>query len=208
MDYDQTEIAASYEKARALAPETVRLWRHLLSTHLDSTDVSRIIDLGCGTGRFSEILAGHFGVQVIGIDPSQKMVDQARRKPATPNVSYRQGSAEALPLTDGSADLVWMSMICHHLIDPSSTAKECHRILRPGGYVCIRNTTRESDFPHRHFFPGLQALIDSELPSWRDIDSVFTAGGFTQVVHQVVIQITAPDWQTFIENRPCAPTRS
>jgi ubiquinone/menaquinone biosynthesis C-methylase UbiE len=199
MDYDETDIAATYDKARALAPETVRLWRGLLSAHVGRSDISLVVDLGCGTGRFTEILAEHFGVQVIGIDPSQKMVDQARRKPATVNVIYRQGCAEALPLSDGSADLVWMSMVYHHLIDPSSTAKECHRVSRPGGYVCIRNTTRDSDFPHRHFFPGLQARIDSELPSWQDIESVFTAGGFTQLVHQVVTQITAPDWQTFIE---------
>jgi ubiquinone/menaquinone biosynthesis C-methylase UbiE len=199
MDYDETDIAASYDKARALAAETVRLWRDLLSAHVSRSDISLVLDLGCGTGRFSEILAEHFGVQVIGIDPSQKMVDQARRKATTENVIYRQGSAEELPLPDGSADLVWMSMVYHHLVDPSSTAKECHRVLRPGGYVCICNTTRESDFPHRHFFPGLQALIDSELPSWRDIESVFTAGGFTQVVHQIVTQITAPDWATFIK---------
>jgi hypothetical protein len=38
-------------------------------------------------------------------------------------------------------------------------------VLRQGGYACIRNGTRESDFPHRHFFPGLQALINSDLPS-------------------------------------------
>jgi ubiquinone/menaquinone biosynthesis C-methylase UbiE len=92
MDYDKTEIAATYDEARALAPETVRLWQDLLSVRIDRAAISLVIDLGCGTGRFSELLAAHFGVQVIGIDPSQKMVDQARRKPATGNVVYRQGS--------------------------------------------------------------------------------------------------------------------
>ena len=80
MDYDKTEVAASYDRARALAPEAVRLWQDLLSVHIDSAAISLVIDLGSGTGRFSELLAAHFGVQVIGIDPSHKMVDQARRK--------------------------------------------------------------------------------------------------------------------------------
>jgi hypothetical protein len=71
--------------------------------------------------------------------------------------------------------------------------------LRQGGYVCIRNGTRESDFPHRHFFPALRALIDSDLPSRRDIASSFLAGGFTPIVHQVVTQVTAPNWPSFIE---------
>jgi SAM-dependent methyltransferase len=70
MDYDKTEIPTTYDKARALAPETLRLWQDLLSVHTDRADMSLVIDLGCGTGRFSEILAAHFGVQVIGIDPS------------------------------------------------------------------------------------------------------------------------------------------
>ncbi|SRR5216683_2504821 len=199
MDYDKTEIATAYDKARALAPETRRLWQDLLAVHIDRAAISLVIDLGCGTGRFSELLAAHFGVRVIGIDPSHKMVDQARRKPATGNVVYRQGSAEALPLPDGCADLVFMSMVYHHLTDPTAVARECHRVLRPGGYACIRNGTRESDFPHRHFFPALRALIGSDLPSRRDIEPVFAAGGFTLVVHQVVTQVTAPDWPSFIE---------
>src|SRR6202035_5199985 len=98
MDYDKTEIPTTYDKARALAPETRRLWRDLLSVHIDRTEMSLVIDLGCGTGRFSELLAAHFGVQVIGIDPSQKMVEQARRKPMIGDVTYCQGTADALPL--------------------------------------------------------------------------------------------------------------
>jgi len=175
MDYDKTEIATNYHKARALAPQTARLWQDLLSAHIDRSVISLVIDLGCGTGRFSELLAAHLGVQVIGIDPSQKMVDQARQKPATGNVVYRQGSGEALPLPDGCADLVFMSMIYHHLTDPTAVARECHRVLREGGYACIRNGTRETDFPHRYFFPALRALIDSDLPS-RDIEAAFGAG--------------------------------
>ena len=50
MDYDQTEIAATYDKARTLAPETVWLWRDLLSIHIDRDALSLVIDLGCGTG--------------------------------------------------------------------------------------------------------------------------------------------------------------
>jgi ubiquinone/menaquinone biosynthesis C-methylase UbiE len=89
MDYDKTDIATNYDKARALAPVRLRLWRDLLSVNIDRAAISLIIDLGCGTGRFSELLATHFGVEVMGIDPSQTMVDQARRKPTTGSVVYR-----------------------------------------------------------------------------------------------------------------------
>ena len=62
----------------------------------------------------------------------------------------------------------FMSMVYHHLGSPAAAARECYRVLRDGGYVCIRNGTRESDFPHRHFF-ALQPLIDSELPARAEI---------------------------------------
>src|SRR5690349_2909836 len=199
MDYDKTEIAATYDKARALAPQTARLWRDLLAEHVDRSKVSLIIDLGCGTGRFSELLAAHFGVQVIGVDPSMKMVGQARGKPAMGKITYQRGSAEAIPLPDGCADIVFMSMIYHHLADPSAAAQEIRRVLRQDGYICIRNGTQEGEFPHRHFFPGLYALIDSDLPSRGDITAVFGTGGFTPVVHKVVTQVTAPDWPSFVE---------
>jgi ubiquinone/menaquinone biosynthesis C-methylase UbiE len=99
---------------------------------------------------------------VIGIHPSLKMLDQARRKPAIGNVIYCQGLAEAVPFRDGCADLVIMSLVYRHFIDSSGVAKECHRVLRQGGYACILNGTRESDVLHRHFSP-LRALIDYDL---------------------------------------------
>jgi ubiquinone/menaquinone biosynthesis C-methylase UbiE len=198
MDYDKTEIPTTYDKARVLAPETRRLWQDLLSIHVDRAEISLVIDLGCGTGRFSELLAGHFSAHVIGIDPSLKMLEQARRKPAIGKVVYCQGAAEAVPFRDRCADLVFMSMVYHHFCDRSAVAKECHRVLRQGGYACIRNGTRESDFPHRHFFP-LRALIESDLPPRRDIEAAFVAGGFAPVVHQVVTQVTAPNWPSFVE---------
>jgi ubiquinone/menaquinone biosynthesis C-methylase UbiE len=199
MDYDQTEIAASYDKARALAPETARLWLDLLSAYIDPTTTSLIVDLGCGTGRFSDLLAAQPAVRVIGIDPSSKMIVEARRKPAAENVTYQQGSAEAIPLADGCADLIFMSQIYHHLNDPSAVARECHRVLRRDGFVCIRNGTRELDFPQRHFFPGLDPLIESELSSRDEIQRVFIDAGFNTIGHNILTQVVAPDWYSFVE---------
>jgi ubiquinone/menaquinone biosynthesis C-methylase UbiE len=76
MDYDQSGIATTYDEARALTPERRRRWQRLLSVHVDRTAISLVIDLGCGTGRFSEMLATELGARVIGLDPSEKMIDQ------------------------------------------------------------------------------------------------------------------------------------
>ncbi len=198
MDYDNVNIADYYDQARALTTAGRRLWQDLLSTHLDRTAISLVVDLGCGTGRFSELLAAHLGTKVIAIDPSQKMVDQGRRKRAAGNILFQRAAAEALPLSGGCVDLVFMSQVYHHFTDPLAVARECWRVLRAGGYVCVRNTTRESDFAYRHFFP-LDRLIDSELPTGNDIGSIFVGAGFTPAIHQIVIQVVAPDWPTFVQ---------
>src|SRR5262245_4958665 len=98
--------------------------------------VRDILDLGCGTGRFSDGLAVRFNASVIGIDPSMKMLRQAMDAPARPRVSYAMGLAEVLPLLANSMDLIFISMVFHHFTDPQGVAKECARVLRPGGRLC------------------------------------------------------------------------
>src|SRR5271168_1877131 len=93
MDYDKSDIAATYDEARALTPARQRRWRDLLAAHVDRSRVSLVVDLGCGTGRFSEILAAEFGARIIGFDPSENMIDQARQKPATGMIEFERGSA-------------------------------------------------------------------------------------------------------------------
>ena len=137
MDYDQSRIATTYDEARALTPARRRRWQRLLSAHLDRSTISLVVDLGCGTGRFSEMLAAELGARVIGLDPSKKMIDLARRKPATSPVVFGRASAHELPLPHDCVDLVFMSQIYHHLPDPAAVARECGRVLRAGGYVCI-----------------------------------------------------------------------
>jgi trans-aconitate methyltransferase len=67
MDYDQLEIATTYDEARALMPARRRRWQRLLSAHVDRTAISLVVDLGCSTGRFSEMLAAELDAQVIGL---------------------------------------------------------------------------------------------------------------------------------------------
>jgi len=199
MDYDKSSIANVYDEARAFAPEGLRQWLDALSAHLVGRTVSHIVDLGCGTGRFTEPLAEHFSARVIGIDPSQKMLDQARRKQRSGRVIFERASAEALPITDNSVDVIFMSMVFHHFANPAVVAKECRRALQEGGYVFIRNSTREADFPARHFFPAMEPLIESELPTRSDVRRVFQTAGFTPVAHQIVRQRVATTWGEFVQ---------
>ena len=75
MDYDKSDIATIYDEARALTPDRLQQWRRVLSMHVDQRAISTVVDLGCGTGRFTDLLATHFeGAEVIGIDPSPILI--------------------------------------------------------------------------------------------------------------------------------------
>src|SRR5689334_5613929 len=105
MDYDLTDIPIVYDRARDHGPAVLQLWMNFVAAAAADQRLNTILDLGCGTGRFSEALAAHFDADVIGIDPSQKMLDQAQRKLHDRRVRYQHGSAEAIPLADASVDL-------------------------------------------------------------------------------------------------------
>lgn len=198
MDYDQSRIATTYDEARALTPARRRRWQRLVSAHVDRTTTSLVVDLGCGTGRFSEMLAAELGARVIGLDPSEKMIDQARRKRAAGPVVFGRASAHELPLADSCIDLVFMSQIYQHLPDPAAVARECRRVLRGGGYVCVRTGTREDDVVVPKFFPAVRAMLDADLPSGDEIRSNFAAAGFAPRHHEIVTEVVAPDWPSFV----------
>ena len=199
MDYDRYDIAQVYDTGRDAGPAKLRQWLRLIAAHVPTRKVARIIDLGCGTGRFTGALARHFDADVLGLDPSQKMLRQARQKTGDERVTYRHISGERIDAPTGSIDLIFMSMVFHHLPDPAQTARECHRVLRPQGCICIRNGTVDAidTFPKVRFFPGSRALMAAQLPSRRRVEAVFEGAGFRATVHEIIRQETAPDWTEF-----------
>jgi 2-polyprenyl-3-methyl-5-hydroxy-6-metoxy-1,4-benzoquinol methylase len=194
MDYDKSTISAVYDEARGLAPGQLQRWLDLVARDAGPAQGSLLVDVGCGTGRFCEPLAERFSVRVLGVDPSEQMLDVAREKTRSGRVEFRRSSADSLPLAPTTADMVFMSMVFHHLQDAGAVARECRRILRPGGHVCVRTITRDGDFPHRHFFP----VIEAEFPTRRHVESVFTAAGFSIVAHEIVTQVVAATWPEFV----------
>jgi ubiquinone/menaquinone biosynthesis C-methylase UbiE len=176
MNYDETTIANTYDAARGHTPAGMRQWLDLVAAHVPFAP-QLIVDVGCGTGRFSKPLADRFAAKVIGIDPSQRMLAVARTTRANGRVEFMLAPAERLPLADRSADLVFMSMVLHHLPDKEAAARECHRILRAGGRFCMRTCTRDIVYPQSRFFPGILPMLEADLPSAAQIIVLFEAAG-------------------------------
>jgi SAM-dependent methyltransferase len=114
------------------APITVRA----ADAVLDAADVgagragSRLLDVGCGTGRVSA-RAASLGALVSGVDVAPSMVAAAAAR--VPDGSFVVGSAEALPFADGSFDAVVANFVLLHVGRQDAALREMARVLRPGG---------------------------------------------------------------------------
>ena len=201
MDYDRTKIPETYDRSRDHGPDVLELWMRSIAAHVDPTAIRLVLDLGCGTGRFSQALAEHFHAGVIGVDPSLKMLERAREKLTDARVRYVEGSAEAVPVDTGSIDLVFMSMSFHHFRDRRGAARECRRVLRDGGSVFLRTGTREriASYPYVPFFPSTPEMIADLLPDIPELREVFESAGFRLESAEVITQTIATDWTAYAE---------
>jgi SAM-dependent methyltransferase len=137
-----------------------------------------VIDIGCGRGQAAsdpvpfrrdlQVLRGKCA-RVIGIDPDP-IGD------TNPNVDeFRRIEKDLWPVSDGEADLCVCDNVLEHVPDPDTFFTECHRVLKPGGYLCIRTPNRMSYFglaswllPNR-----LHARALSRLQHDRECQDVF-----------------------------------
>jgi ubiquinone/menaquinone biosynthesis C-methylase UbiE len=174
---------------------------NVVSSHVESRSVNSILDLGCGTGRFTESLSARFDAEVIGVDPSTKMLEQARRKRLDNRVRYETGRGEAIPLPDKSVDLIFMSMVFHHFDNPALMAIECRRVLREQGSLFLRAGTsdRISSYPYVPFFPASRPILEETLPTAVFMRETFETAGFRTVAMGIVIQEIAPDLKCYAE---------
>ncbi|HIJ72504.1 MAG TPA: class I SAM-dependent methyltransferase [Candidatus Hydrogenedentes bacterium] len=201
MKYDETTIPGRYNAARALPAETMGLWLDALVRRVPTREINTVLDMGCGTGRFSASLSDQFGAIVVGADPSQKMLAEARRTVEHPRVKFLIGSAEHLPLNDGTICLIYLSMVYHHIDNLALATNEWYRVLRPGGFLCIRNSTRDllTSFLYLQFFPSALEFNKDRLPRQRDVIETMQRHGFLFVSHDVIRQRFARNLREYVD---------
>ena len=104
-----------------LAPDTALKW----------------LDVGCGNGAFTEILAQRCApAELQGLDPSEPQLMFARGRPGTRGAIFRQGDAMALPFADAAFDAAAMALVIFFVPDPAQGVAGMARVVRPGGLVC------------------------------------------------------------------------
>jgi len=188
VDYDKQ--AAVYDRGRTLPPEAITQWMLVVRRHLPE-GATTILDLGSGTGRFSAALADAFDADVVAVEPSKGMRAQAISKPH-PRVHVTAGSAERIPMQDGSADAAWLSNVVHHFDDLTAAAREIRRVVSDGAPVLLRGAFAGlGPIPTLYrFFPATENAIES-FPTVPEVFGAFEEAGFRTMSIERVEQLLA-----------------
>ena len=123
---------APQEKLRA--PERIRLLEieHVVKLSLSGSNIKTVLDVGCGTGLFSEAFVKE-NLKVTGIDIDPGMIETANSH--VPKAAFQEGTAEYIPFPDDSFDLVFLAHVLHESDDPLLVLSESNRVSRNA--VCI-----------------------------------------------------------------------
>lgn len=190
--YSEIETASRYDSARSLPPQTKTLWLDALKSSIPEQEIRGVLDLGCGTGRFTAALGETFGCPVVGIEPSAAMLDIAISR-NEPNVEWKQGQAEGIPLENQAVDLVYISQVFHHFIEPGPALQEINRVLTPAGYLVVRNGTREhnGELVWLNFFPEALEIEAKRTPSAQELKELVCGQSFAIISHRSIQQLFA-----------------
>lgn len=169
-----------------------------------------VLDVGCGTGTMATMMAERVGAegQVVGIDLSPRMIEIARRKATTAQLTFLHASAEDIPFPDEHFHAVTITYALHEMPRAArrNTLNEIHRVLKPGGrlvavdYYEPRRWSRKAVVRLLMLMEGatakdlLRSGLSNEIKTagFEDIRQVFIVRDFIPVTLAVKSKSEAP----------------
>jgi SAM-dependent methyltransferase len=140
---DPTYVARQYETEHGLAARKAIYdevsgadAREVALAAVAEVAPQRVLEVGCGEGELAARMQDEFGVEVVAIDQSRRMVELSRAR----GVDARVGDVQELPFESGSFDVAVAAWMLFHVPDLDRGISELTRVLRPGGrLVAITN---------------------------------------------------------------------
>jgi ubiquinone/menaquinone biosynthesis C-methylase UbiE len=140
----------------------------------------RVLDIGTGTGNLAERLLAR-GAEVVGVDPSRKMLEKAAAKPACSGISLicLREPFLSLPHPDDTFDAVVSTYAFHHVFPPKKPAciREMTRVLKPGGLWVLGDLLFENEAAERAALRRYDWMEDEYFARIDELATVFSGLG-------------------------------
>lgn len=121
---------------------------------------ARWLDLGCGTGAFTDLILKHCApASAVGVDPAPAQVAHAKK--TFPFAEFRVGDSMALPFNDNEFDVVASALVLHFIPDRDKAFAEMRRVTKPGGIVSgftWERSPTSKGAPYVPMMKGLQSI--------------------------------------------------
>jgi SAM-dependent methyltransferase len=190
LDYDRIgDAQTNYAALRPVSPFDLDLFSHVWAA-LDLPTFGQVLEIGCGTGRFSVLLA-QAGARVTALDRSANMLAAARRDPAAHALDIRYVEADAnSTLPPGPFDAITFFFSVQYLRLDAAFWERLRAACVPGGVVAF------ATFPHLHFaeteharfFPGIPRIDMARFPSIPKLCAMLAESGFSDIAHDEVLR--------------------
>lgn len=144
--------------------------------HLKPTKSGKYLDIGCGTGNYTNELQNN-GFQFIGIDPSKQMLEKAKLK--NNQIDWKIGSAEKIGLQESYVDGIIASLTIHHWTDLKSGFSEFNKVLKPNGRIVIFTSTPKQmkGYWLNHYFPKMLSDSMVQMPTLENVKTAIKKSG-------------------------------
>ena len=172
-----------FDVTRELSNRELDAWIDVLRTQGLVSRESRVLDAGCGTGRFALPIQNQIGCSVVGVDVSEEMLRVARSKSV--DIDWRLADLANLDdvLDDmlGKFDCVWVSSVVNQILESlTDVLSQIHAQLRPNGRLLVRFVSREliKSMSWMTFFPKARTIAYERCPRIGTIISYLQDTGF------------------------------
>jgi len=169
----------------------------------------RWLDVGCGTGVFTELVLDRCAPEAIAaIDPSEHQIAFARSKTTAGRVDYRLGDAQSLPFADAAFDVAAMALVIFFVPDRAKAIAEMKRVVRPGGTVAAYMWDFAGKaYPQQPMSEALRELgyevirVSTEITRLDALNDLFASAGLDDVVvRPIEIKTTFADFDDYWES--------